>query len=216
MLETLSAEQRHWYRPFAYLHEEMGPAFRAADLVVARAGASMLGEGPAFGLPAILIPLTFAWRYQKVNADYLTDRGAAVQLVDENLAEDFLPTVSALLKNEERLAEMSSAAKALDKPEATSRLAGFITSLGEERGIMIGLVTTLWIMIGFFAIVDMQRGWTRAVIATAGLILSLFAINQFAPFLFGALGYFDMPFNETIWRREIFILTYNYSHHCLF
>lgn len=131
--ETLPADLRQWYRPFAYLHDKMGPAFRAADLVVARAGASMLGEGPAFGLPAILIPLTFAWRYQKVNADYLTNRGAAVQLVDEDLAEDFLPTVSMLLKDEAKLAAMSSAAKALDRPEATSRLAGFITSLGEER-----------------------------------------------------------------------------------
>lgn len=72
---------------------------------------------------------------------------------------------------------------------------------------MIGLVTTLWIMIGFFAVVDMQRGWTRAVIATSGLVLSLFAINQFAQFLFGALGYFELPFDETVWRREIFILT---------
>lgn len=72
---------------------------------------------------------------------------------------------------------------------------------------MIGLVTTLWIMITFFAIVDMQRGWTRAVIATSGLVLSLFAINQFAPFLFGALGYFDESFNEVVWRRQIFILT---------
>lgn len=71
---------------------------------------------------------------------------------------------------------------------------------------MIGLVTTLWIMIVFFAVVDMQRGWTRAVIASSGLVLSLFAINQFAPFLFGALGHFDEAFNETIWRRQIFVL----------
>jgi hypothetical protein len=61
-------------------------------------------------------------------------------------------------------------------------------------------------MVGFFAIVDMQRGWTRAVIATSGLVLSLFAINQFAPFLFGALGHFEETFNETIWRRQIFVL----------
>lgn len=71
---------------------------------------------------------------------------------------------------------------------------------------MVGLVTTLWIMVVFFAIVDMQRGWTRAVIATSGLILSLFTINQFGPFLFGFLGHYDEPINETIWRREIFIL----------
>ncbi len=72
---------------------------------------------------------------------------------------------------------------------------------------MIGLVTTLWIMVGFFAVVDMQRGWTRAVIATAGLILSLFTINQFSPFLFGALGYLDGEFTDEIWRRQIMILT---------
>lgn len=75
---TLPTGLRDYYRPYPYLHDEMGAAFRAADLVLARAGASMLGECPAFGLPAILVPLTFAWRYQKVNADYLTDHGAAV------------------------------------------------------------------------------------------------------------------------------------------
>jgi hypothetical protein len=71
---------------------------------------------------------------------------------------------------------------------------------------MISLVTTLYIMIGLFAIVDMQRGWTRAVIATAGLVLSLFAINQFMPIVFNALGYFDQAFDDTVWRREIFML----------
>ena len=50
---NLSSEQRRWYRPYPYLHDNMGAAFRAADLVVARAGASMLGEGPAFGLPVM-------------------------------------------------------------------------------------------------------------------------------------------------------------------
>lgn len=71
---------------------------------------------------------------------------------------------------------------------------------------MIALVTTLWIMIAFFAIVDMQRGWTRAVIATSGLVLALFAIDQFAPFLFDFLGHYDEPFTEEIWRRQIFVL----------
>ena len=133
-LQVLSDEQRRWYRPYAYLHKRMGAAFRAADLVVARAGASMLGEGPAFGLPAVLVPLTFAWRYQKVNADYLTERGAAVQLTDETLAERLLPTVEALLGDEDRLSAMGLAAKALDKPDATSRLAEFIVELAKEGG----------------------------------------------------------------------------------
>lgn len=131
--DGLNAEQRRWYRPFAYLHNEMGAAFRAADLVVARAGASMLGEGPAFALPAVLVPLTFAWRYQKVNADYLTERGAAVQLTDETLPAELASTVTSLLEEPERLARMSAAAEALDVPDATARLAGFITNLAKEK-----------------------------------------------------------------------------------
>jgi len=117
---------RAWYRPFPYLHEEMGAAFRAADLALARAGASMLGECPAFGLPSILAPLTFAWRYQKVNADYLTERGAAVQLTDESLAGSLLPTVRELLFDETRLARMAAAARSLDRPEAAADLARVI------------------------------------------------------------------------------------------
>lgn len=71
---------------------------------------------------------------------------------------------------------------------------------------MISLVTTLWIMIVLFAIVDMQRGWTRAVIATAGLVLSLFAINQFGEFLFRTLGDFNTEFSDESWRRQIYLL----------
>lgn len=127
---TLPAEQRAFYRPCPYLHEEMGAAFRAADLVVARAGASMLGECPAFGLPAVLVPLTFAWRYQKVNADYLTERGAAVQLTDETLAATLLPTVRGLLFDSERRSRMAAAAAVLDRPDAATNLARLILAQG--------------------------------------------------------------------------------------
>ena len=124
--KNIPAELREYYRPYPYLHEKMGAAFRAADLVLARAGASMLGECPTFGLPSILLPLTFAWRYQKVNADYLTERGAAVQLTDEQLPEKMLPTIMALMEDNGRLAQMQSAAKALDKPNGTANLAHMI------------------------------------------------------------------------------------------
>jgi UDP-N-acetylglucosamine:LPS N-acetylglucosamine transferase len=111
---------------------EVEANYRAADLVVARAGASMLGEGPAFGLPAILVPLTFAWRYQKVNADYLTERGAAVQLTDETLHDRLWPTVRELLDDSARLAEMGRSARLLDKPQATAHLADFIVALAKD------------------------------------------------------------------------------------
>lgn len=132
---TLPDDLRAFYRPCPYLHEDMGFAFRSADLVLARAGASMLGESPAFGLPSILVPLTFAWRYQKVNAEYLSARGAAIELRDETLADTLLPTVRDLLFDREKLERMAAAAAALDKPDAAGHLARVI--MAEAAGSTI-------------------------------------------------------------------------------
>lgn len=126
---------RRSYRPFPYLHERMGAAFRAADLAVARAGASMLGESPAFGLPAVLVPYPHAWRYQKVNADYLVERGAALRLDDDRLQEELLPTVQVLLNDEARLAEMARAAMALDEPAAAENLAQLLRRLAGRQKV---------------------------------------------------------------------------------
>jgi UDP-N-acetylglucosamine--N-acetylmuramyl-(pentapeptide) pyrophosphoryl-undecaprenol N-acetylglucosamine transferase len=101
------------YHAYPYLHGDMALAFAAADLAICRAGASILGEFPAFGLPSVLIPLAYSWRYQQVNADYLAARGAAVHLDETRMAQDLLPTVRGLLNDEARLNAMKSAVKAL-------------------------------------------------------------------------------------------------------
>ena len=91
---------------------------------------------PKFGIwfrfrdPWLLGPLTFAWRYQKVNADYLTERGAAVQLTDETLPDKLLPAVRDLLFHPEHLALMSVAAGVLDKPDAAAHLARLLLAKG--------------------------------------------------------------------------------------
>lgn len=128
----LPAALRDNYRPVAYLHERMGAAMRSADLVVARAGAGMLGEAPAFGLPSVLVPYPHAWRYQRVNARYLEERGAAVRLDDERLSQDLLPTVLSLIKDGARLQSMSEAARALDAPDAAGNLARLLKDLGQK------------------------------------------------------------------------------------
>lgn len=121
-VQKVPASLRSFYRPYPYLHEEMGLAFRAADLVIARAGASMLGESPAFGLPAILVPYPHAWRYQKVNADYLVSRGAALRLNDEEMGQKLLPTIQTLLRQPTRLSQMATAAQQLDQPQAAQKI----------------------------------------------------------------------------------------------
>jgi UDP-N-acetylglucosamine--N-acetylmuramyl-(pentapeptide) pyrophosphoryl-undecaprenol N-acetylglucosamine transferase len=130
--DKLTEEQRTFYRPYPFLHEKMGAALRSADIIIARAGASTLGECPAFGLPAILVPYPHAWRYQKVNADYLASEGAAVTLADEQLKEKMLPTLKSLLTERERLAQMSQAARRLNVPDAEDRLAKVIYGLAQR------------------------------------------------------------------------------------
>ncbi len=128
--EALPADQRQQYHAFAYLHsEDMGLALAAADLVVSRAGASTLGEFPHFGLPAILVPYPFAWRYQKVNALWLEARGAAIRLDDNALPADLLPTIRALFGDPRRLDDMRTASAALAHPDAAGNIAQKILGL---------------------------------------------------------------------------------------
>ena len=129
--ERLPAEGALRYHAMPYLHE-MGAALAAADLVVSRAGASSLGEYPLFGLPAILVPYPHAWRYQKVNADYLARRGAAVVLQDHRLNEELLSTLNVLMENPNKLKAMRAAMFELSHPRAAEKIASTLIKLAGE------------------------------------------------------------------------------------
>jgi len=130
--KQLTPGQATRYRAFPYLHDEMGAAFVVADLVVSRAGASALGEFPLFGLAAILVPYPYAWRYQKVNADYLADQGAALVMEDARLKDDLVTTVSALLDDPDRLLQMRARMKSLAQPDAAKSIAAQLLRLAGE------------------------------------------------------------------------------------
>ncbi len=121
------------YHAFPYLHEQMGAALAAADLAICRAGASTLGELPLFGLPAVLVPYPHAWRYQRVNADWLVRQGAAVRLDDERMGAELLPIVQGLLNDPPMLGVMREHMRALARPDAAARLADELLAL-TQRG----------------------------------------------------------------------------------
>lgn len=117
------------YHAYPYLHAEMGAALAAADLAVSRAGASVLGEFPLFGLPSVLVPYPHAWRYQRTNAEYLQDHGAAHLVIDADLPEQLVPTVRRLLLDPAALNAMRLAARRLARPGAAAEIARLLVDL---------------------------------------------------------------------------------------
>jgi UDP-N-acetylglucosamine--N-acetylmuramyl-(pentapeptide) pyrophosphoryl-undecaprenol N-acetylglucosamine transferase len=94
--KTPPRNDRSRIRVFGYLDEELPDALAAADVVIARAGAATLGEFPALGLPAILVPYPHSGKHQDCNADFLVERGAAIKIDDANLETELIPTIRKL------------------------------------------------------------------------------------------------------------------------
>ncbi|MGL4651311.1 MAG: UDP-N-acetylglucosamine--N-acetylmuramyl-(pentapeptide) pyrophosphoryl-undecaprenol N-acetylglucosamine transferase, partial [Caldilineaceae bacterium] len=118
------------YHPVDYLHDEMAPALAAASLSVARAGASTLGEFPVAHLPSILAPLVGV--NQQANAELLAQRGGAVILSDEVLAEYLAPTLTELLTDAPRRSRMEEALTSLARPHAALAIAQQVVALGRR------------------------------------------------------------------------------------
>ena len=137
----LPESQSSNYHAYPYLHQEMGAALASADLVISRAGASTLGEFPHFGLPAILVPYPFAWRYQKVNADFLTSNGAAIVIENSELNEKLLSNIQNILNQPEKLEKMREAMRSLDNPQAANQIADLLRKLAKHTSHVEGMPT---------------------------------------------------------------------------
>jgi UDP-N-acetylglucosamine--N-acetylmuramyl-(pentapeptide) pyrophosphoryl-undecaprenol N-acetylglucosamine transferase len=113
--------QRYMLRPY---ERHLGDVLAAADLVVARAGGSVM-EIAAAGRPAILVPYPHATGdHQSANAAWMADGGAAVVIADSDLTpERLLAEATALLDDPERLERMARASAALGRPDAADRIA---------------------------------------------------------------------------------------------
>jgi len=125
------------YHIFPYLHEEMSAAFSSADLCICRAGASTLGELPFFELPAILVPYPYAWRYQKINAQFLVDQNAAIMMPDKEMNLRLVKELFGLLEDTERLHSMRVNLKTLAKPDAAIQIGKLILNrfnLANQKG----------------------------------------------------------------------------------
>jgi UDP-N-acetylglucosamine--N-acetylmuramyl-(pentapeptide) pyrophosphoryl-undecaprenol N-acetylglucosamine transferase len=116
-------------RPFI---EEIGVAYGAADIALARAGGSVW-ELAAAGLPAVLVPGAFATgAHQAKNARWFADAGGVV-VVPEAEAAHAPQVVEELLDDADRLAAMEAAMRAVAKPDAAEEIADELVSLAAAR-----------------------------------------------------------------------------------
>lgn len=107
------------YHVYDYV-EDMGSVIAAADLVLARAGATSIAEITALGRPAVLVPYPHATDdHQTTNARAFVDAGGAVMVRDRDLdGPEFVGTLTALLADAHRRATMAAASATLGRPDA--------------------------------------------------------------------------------------------------
>jgi UDP-N-acetylglucosamine--N-acetylmuramyl-(pentapeptide) pyrophosphoryl-undecaprenol N-acetylglucosamine transferase len=123
--------RRPYYRLLPFL-DEIGLAYGAADIAVARAGGSVW-ELAAAGLPAVLVPGEFATGgHQEKNARWFERAGGAV-VVPEVEAARVPETVAALLADDGRRAAMAAAMRAAAKPDAAEEIADELLVLAAAR-----------------------------------------------------------------------------------
>ena len=87
---------------------DMNVAYRAADLVVSRAGAGTISELQLLGMPVVLVPSpNVAEDHQRKNAQALVDKDAAVMILDAECKAKLASTVNELLADDARRETLS-------------------------------------------------------------------------------------------------------------
>ena len=101
--------------------DDMAMAYRAADLVVSRAGAGTISELELVGAPVILIPSpNVAEDHQRKNALALVVKGAAVMIEDAEATAKLGAELERLLADADTRRSMSQSIKAMSRPNAAS------------------------------------------------------------------------------------------------
>lgn len=109
---------------------DMAVAYRAADLVVARAGACTISELQLLGKPAILIPSpNVAEDHQRKNGQALVDKGAARMILDAEAVEKLPGVAAELLASESERRSLVDNILKMALPNADAKIVDRIYSI---------------------------------------------------------------------------------------
>jgi len=109
---------------------DMATAYRAATLVVSRAGAGSISELELLGKPCILVPSpNVAEDHQTKNAHALSDRGAAITVADSDAPSRLADTIFAIVNRPRELEKMSGAILQMALPHSAELIADKVAGL---------------------------------------------------------------------------------------
>ena len=112
----------------------MDMAYKAADLVVSRAGASSISELQLLGKPAILVPSpNVAEDHQTKNALALVNRGAAIMVADADAGARLVETMLNTVADEARIADLGKNVEQMALHDAAERIVDEVEKIIESN-----------------------------------------------------------------------------------
>ena len=113
---------------------DMGAAYRAADLVISRAGASSISEFCLIGKPVILVPSpNVAEDHQTKNALALSTKDAAIYVKDSEAPSTLLELAVKTVNDEARLKSLSENILKLALPDSAKIIADEVIRLAKGK-----------------------------------------------------------------------------------
>ena len=112
----------------------MDMAYRAADLVVSRAGASSISELQLLGKAAILVPSpNVAEDHQTKNALALANRGAAIMVTDANAVTELVDMMLTTVADDDKLSSLSGNVAKMALRDAAERIVDEVEHIIEQH-----------------------------------------------------------------------------------
>lgn len=120
-------------RPQAFI-SDMATAYRAADIVISRAGASSISELCLLGKASILVPSpNVAEDHQTKNARALSDKDAAVFVADKDARQELVDKAIELVLDPQRIASLETEVKKLALHDSAEIIAKEVIHLAEGK-----------------------------------------------------------------------------------
>ena len=126
------AEGSEFVKAQAFI-SDMATAYRAADIVISRAGASSISELCLLGKASILVPSpNVAEDHQTKNARALSDKNAAIFVADKDARAQLVDEAIKLVSDKSRIASLETEVKKLAYHDSAEVIAKEVIKLAER------------------------------------------------------------------------------------